>query len=49
MIDREDEAQGDAIRALGMRVLVTDTVMSDAGSKRRLAADILGLLDTFGA
>jgi LPPG:FO 2-phospho-L-lactate transferase len=49
VIDREDQAQADAIRALGMRVLVTDTVMTDAGSKRRLAADILGLLDTFGA
>jgi hypothetical protein len=24
-------------------------VMTDAGSKRRLAADILALLDTFGA
>lgn len=49
VIDREDQAQRDAIGALGMRVLVTDTVMTDAGSKRRLAADILGLLDTLGA
>jgi LPPG:FO 2-phospho-L-lactate transferase len=49
VIDREDEAQGDTIRALGMRVLVTDTVMSDAASKRRLAADVLALMDTFGA
>jgi len=32
-----------------MRVLVTDTVMTDAASKRRLAADVLGLLDTLGA
>jgi LPPG:FO 2-phospho-L-lactate transferase len=49
VIDREDQAQAGAIRALGMRVLVTDTVMTDAGSKRRLAADVLGLLDTPGA
>ncbi len=48
VIDREDEAQAEAIRVLGMRVLVTDTVMTDAGSKRRLAADVLGLLDSLG-
>lgn len=49
VIDREDQAQRDAIGALGMRVLVTDTVMTDAASKRRLAADVLGLLDALGA
>ena len=49
VIDRADEDQAAAIGALGMRVLVTDTVMTDAGSKRRLAADVLGLLDALVA
>ena len=49
VIDRQDQDQAEAIGVLGMRVLVTDTVMTDAASKRRLAADVLGLLDTLGA
>jgi hypothetical protein len=32
------------VRALGMDVLVTDTVMTDAASKARLAAEVLAFL-----
>lgn len=45
VIDHEDRAQEPAIRALGMRVLVTGTVMTDAASKQRLAAEVLSLAD----
>lgn len=41
VIDHEDAAQVDAIMALGMRVLVTDTVMRDAGDRQRLAREVL--------
>ena len=41
VIDHEDAAQADAIMALGMRVLVTDTVMRDAGDRERLAREVL--------
>ena len=44
VMDREDAAQADAVRALGMDVLVTDTVMTDAASKARLAAEVLEFL-----
>ena len=44
VIDRIDAAQADAVRALGMDVLVTDTVMTDAASKQRLAAEVLAFL-----
>ncbi len=44
VIDREDAAQADAVRALGMEVLVTDTIMVDAASKTRLAAEVLAFL-----
>jgi LPPG:FO 2-phospho-L-lactate transferase len=44
VMDREDAAQADAVRALGMDVLVTDTVMTDAASKARLAAEVLAFL-----
>ena len=44
VLDREDAAQADAVRALGMDVLVTDTVMTDAASKARLAAEVLAFL-----
>lgn len=41
VIDREDEAQNYDIEALGMRVLVTDAIMRDAGDRRRLACEVL--------
>ena len=41
VMDREDAAQADAVRALDMEVLVTDTVMTDAASKARLATEVL--------
>lgn len=41
VIDTEDAAQHDAIAALGMRVLVTQTVMGDAADRRRLAEEVL--------
>lgn len=44
VIDRVDAAQAEAVRALGMAVLVTDTVMTDTPSKQRLAAEVLGFM-----
>ncbi len=41
VIDHEDGAQADAIMALGMRVLVTDTVMRDAADREHLAREVL--------
>lgn len=41
VIDRQDAGQRAAIEALGMRVLVTDTVMGDAADRRRLAEEVL--------
>ena len=41
VMDRVDAAYADAVRELGMAVLVTDTVMTDAASKTRLAAEVL--------
>lgn len=41
VIDRVDAAQAEEIRALGMAVRVTDTVMTDTASKTRLAAEVL--------
>lgn len=41
VIDGEDAIQADAIRALGMRVLVTATVMHDAADRERLAREVL--------
>jgi len=49
VIDREDAAQEQAIRELGMHVLVTGTVMGDMASKRQLATEVLGLLDAIAA
>lgn len=46
VIDRLDAGQADAIRALGMAVLVTDTVMTDAASKSRLAGEVLAFIRT---
>jgi LPPG:FO 2-phospho-L-lactate transferase len=41
VIDREDAEQQDAIAALGMRVLVTETIMRDVADRRRLAEAVL--------
>jgi LPPG:FO 2-phospho-L-lactate transferase len=41
VLDRVDEALAPDIEALGMRTLVTDTVMTDDAARARLAADVL--------
>lgn len=41
VVDTQDAAHEGAVRDLGYRVLVTDTVMSDAGAAERLAQAIL--------
>ena len=41
IIDRQDEAEAPRIAALGMRVLVTDTIMSDIAARERLAGEVL--------
>lgn len=43
VIDRADAALAPGIEALGMAVLVTDSVMTDDDSRRRLAAETLAL------
>ncbi len=41
VIDRQDEAEAPRIEALGMRVLVTDTIMSDVAARERLAGEVI--------
>lgn len=41
VIDTEDADQRAAIEALGMRVLVTNTIMTDVADRQRLAEDVL--------
>ena len=41
VVDRADEALVGQVRALGLDVVVTDTVMTDAGSRARLAREML--------
>jgi LPPG:FO 2-phospho-L-lactate transferase len=41
VLDRQDEELAAAVRALGLEVIVTDTVMSDAGSRAALAREML--------
>ena len=41
VLDRQDEALAPAVRALGLDAVVTDTLMSDAGSRARLAREML--------
>jgi LPPG:FO 2-phospho-L-lactate transferase len=41
VLDSLDAERAPAVEAMGYRVLVTDTVMRDAGDARRLASDIL--------
>ena len=40
-VDRQDEALAETIGALGLRVVVADTIMSDAASRGRLAREML--------
>jgi LPPG:FO 2-phospho-L-lactate transferase len=46
VIDNADAALVEPIRALGMRVLVEDTVMEGAAGERRLAASLLRALES---
>jgi LPPG:FO 2-phospho-L-lactate transferase len=41
VIDLADESLADEIRALGLRVTVTDTIMTDTGSRAALAREML--------
>ncbi len=43
VLDTVDAGLASAIRELGMRVVITDTIMSDDASRARLARDVLAL------
>jgi LPPG:FO 2-phospho-L-lactate transferase len=43
VLDRRDEALADAVEALGIDVLVTDTIMTDARSRGLLAREMLSV------
>ena len=45
VIDRRDARAADAVRALGIRPIVTDTLMTTPGRARRLAGVVLDALD----
>jgi LPPG:FO 2-phospho-L-lactate transferase len=45
VVDRTDAAAAPAIAALGIRPIVTDTLMSTPARARRLAATVLRALD----
>jgi LPPG:FO 2-phospho-L-lactate transferase len=49
VLDHADAGQAEAVRALGLEVLVTDTVMTDLESKRRLAREVLRFVDGLAA
>jgi LPPG:FO 2-phospho-L-lactate transferase len=49
VLDHADADEAGAVRALGLEVLVTDTVMTDLDSKRRLAHEVLGFIDRLPA
>jgi LPPG:FO 2-phospho-L-lactate transferase len=49
VVDRRDEALAGDIRSLGVNVVVTDTVMTDAGSRSRLAREMLAAAASCGA
>jgi LPPG:FO 2-phospho-L-lactate transferase len=49
VVDRQDEALAGEIRSLGVKVAVTDTVMTDAGSRVRLAHEMLAAAASCGA
>jgi LPPG:FO 2-phospho-L-lactate transferase len=44
VLDQRDEGEADAIRAMGIRTLVADTVMRDLPAKTALARAVLGFL-----
>lgn len=45
VIDEQDSFEGDAIRSMGLKTLVVDTVMSNDEKAEKLAANVLKLLD----
>lgn len=50
VIDHQDDASAPAIQALGVEVVVTDTLMPDAASRARLAREMLAIANaTAGA
>lgn len=49
VIDRADEALGGAIRALGLEVVVTDTIMNDAASRAALAREMVSAAAAWAA
>jgi LPPG:FO 2-phospho-L-lactate transferase len=42
VLDQVDAAEAPAVEALGMRAVVTDTIMADDASRARLAGEVLG-------
>jgi LPPG:FO 2-phospho-L-lactate transferase len=46
VLDSTDAALEPAIRALGLRTLVTDTIMADHAGRARLAGDVLAFCET---
>lgn len=44
VLDRADASLAPAVEALGMQVLVTDTIMDDKAGRARLAAEVLAML-----
>ena len=49
VIDRLDESLAGDVRTLGLEVVVTDTVMTDAGARIRVARDVLAVIGAAGA
>jgi LPPG:FO 2-phospho-L-lactate transferase len=49
VLDRADETLAGEVRGLGLEVVVTDTVMTDAGSRARLAREMLAAARSGGA
>ena len=49
VIDHEDVALAPQIEALGMRVLVTQSIMGDADDRRRLAVEVLAFAESLRA
>ena len=45
VIDEKDSFEGDAIKSIGLKTLVVDTVMSNDEKAEKLAANVLKLLD----
>jgi LPPG:FO 2-phospho-L-lactate transferase len=49
VLDARDAQQAGAVEALGLRALVTDTLMTSDNDRRRLAAEVLALAHALGA